>query len=125
MRTCSRILLKRIDLIENIMYISTICGEKKYFIDNNLTECSLFTFYKVSDDLHREFCFNKTKYISRSEYVNSLILLKNKPGIAKIYNHETTKDSVHVILELGSPIDSFIVISCGSAQTNLLTVLSS
>ena len=91
-----------------IKEIVTICGHK-YFIDNILSETDLFTLYKVSDDLHREFCYKRTKYISRSEYVNALILLQNKPGIAKIFEYESTGESVNVILELGSPIDPFMI----------------
>ena len=97
---------KRVNAIEMQKLPKTIkINEKEYFIDNILLKTDNFTMYKVSDSLKREFALKKVIKISKSEFVNSILLLKGKPCIATVFDYESTPDSVNVIMELGTPID--------------------
>ena len=87
----------------------TVCGHH-FFIDNILTQTEQFDMFKIHDDLKREFALKIMLQPELKEtYINCLKILKNKPCIASIFEYEVKDSLLHIVFELGQPVDVFSI----------------
>ena len=84
--------------------------QHKFLVDNILTTTEEFDMYKIHDDLKREFALKiiKNQNIQKS-YINCLNILKNKPCVAAFFEYEIKNSQVHVVFELGQPVDVYTI----------------
>lgn len=100
-----------------------VCGHK-YFIDNIITHTDDYDLFKIHDNLRREFGLKIYKKKSlEKEFLDCLMLLKDKPGIAAIFEFELFSDHVSVVVELGTPVD-VMSIPCNLLKRRMRQILT-
>ena len=78
----------------------------KFVVDNILTTTDEYDMYKIHDDLRREFALKIIKNQKiQNNYLNCLNILRNKPCVAAFFEYEVKDSMIHVVFELGQPVD--------------------